>query len=270
MAGAKRPRLSDALLASVPGTRRGVVSVTEAGVIAGLKLLDAAAEAAPVGSLALRATEGVHVEAGQVIVEIHGSGAELSRAEDTVLGPVGFASGVATRCQRIVASAPAGMRIVCGGWKKLPAALKPLLRAGLAAGGVAPRLLDGDFLYVDKNSVRLLGGVLEAVAAGRALGVGPVAIQAKTVEIAVAAARQGAGAIMVDSASIEVLSDVHHALAGAGLRSRVVLAFGGGVKSDRLSEIAAAGAQVVDIGREILDAPLLDLRFDVLASGDSA
>lgn len=42
-----------------------------------------------------------------------------------------------------------------------------------------------------------------------------------------------------------------------------MLAFGGGVTSARLADVASAGANVVDIGREILDAPLLDLRFDV-------
>lgn len=269
MARATRPRLSSALLASVSGTRRGVVSATEPGLVAGLKLLEPRSAEAEVGSWTLLVAEGSRAEPGQPLVEVEGSAPELAIAEDHVLGPLGWASGIATRCSDIVSGAPDGLRIVCGGWKKLPAALKPLLRAGLEAGGVGPRLLEGEFLYVDKNSVRLLGSTTRAVAAGRDVGHGPVAVQARTPETALEAARAGAGAIMVDSASLEVLSAVNQVLAHAGLRESLVLAFGGGVTSARLSDVAKAGAEVVDIGREILDAPLLDLRFDVEPAGDS-
>jgi nicotinate-nucleotide pyrophosphorylase (carboxylating) len=265
MARAERPRLSDRLLAAVDGNRLGVVSATEPGVIAGLELLDPGIAEGDAGSWTLRVGEGAAVDPGQPIVEVCGSAAELAVAEDYVLGLIGWASGVATRCRQIVARAPDGLRVVCGGWKKLPAPLKPLLRAGLAAGGVGPRLLDGRFLYIDKNAVRLLGGAAEAVAAGRALEHGPVAVQARSAEAAVAAARDGAGVVMVDSASLEVLREVQRALEREGIRDRVVLAFGGGVQPTRLAEVAAVGAEVVDIGREILDAPLLDLRFDVIS-----
>jgi nicotinate-nucleotide pyrophosphorylase (carboxylating) len=268
MARAAQPRLSAALLATVEGIQRGVVSATERGVIAGLELLDASIAPGEAGSWTPRVDEGATVEPAQPIVEVRGSAAELALAEDHVLGPLGWASGVATRCRHIVAAAPRKLRIVCGGWKKLPAALKPLLRAGLTAGGIAPRLLDGDFLYIEKNAVRLLGGTEEAVAAGLSVGHGPVSVQTHAVEEALAAARAGAAAIMVDSASLDVLADVHGALVEEGLRDRLVLAFGGGVTAAELGDAAAAGADVVDIGREILDAPLLDLRFDVVADGE--
>ena len=62
-----------------------------------------------------------------------------------------------------------------------------------------------------------------------------------------------------------MLARVHAGLASDGIREDLVLAFGGGVQLERLAAVAAAGADVVDIGREILDAPLLDLRFDVQA-----
>jgi nicotinate-nucleotide pyrophosphorylase (carboxylating) len=266
MARAAKPRLSDALLATVSGTRRGWVSATEPGVVAGTKLL-AAPGAGAAGSWTLCVVEGAEVAAGQPILEVCGTPTELALAEDHVLGSLGWASGIATRCRQISEAAPAGLRIVCGGWKKFPAQMKPLLRAGLAAGGIGPRLLEGDFLYVDKNAVRLLGGVEAAIAAGRAVGHGPVAVQARSVEDALVAAGAGAGAIMVDSASIEVLRAVDEALQERGLRSEITLAFGGGVTAARLAEIAEAGARVVDIGRGILDAPLLDLRFDVESEG---
>ncbi|MCG8588259.1 MAG: nicotinate-nucleotide pyrophosphorylase [Proteobacteria bacterium] len=266
MARAAKPRLSEALLASVAGERWGLVSATQPGRVAGLELLDLAAQGLDdAGVWKPLVGEGSDVAPGTPLVEVRGRAAALALAEDHVLGPLGWASGVATRAARIVAAAPGKLRIVCGGWKKLPAALKPLLRAGLAAGGVAPRLVDGDFLYVDKNAVRMLGGVRAAIDAGRRVGHGPVSVQVRSLEEARAAAAAGAGIVMVDSSSLDVLARVHAGLASDGIREDLVLAFGGGVQLERLAAVAAAGADVVDIGREILDAPLLDLRFDVQA-----
>jgi nicotinate-nucleotide pyrophosphorylase (carboxylating) len=43
----------------------------------------------------------------------------------------------------------------------------------------------------------------------------------------------------------------------------VQLAFGGGVTLRTVVEAAAAGADIVDVGRAIIDAPLLDFSLDV-------
>jgi len=43
----------------------------------------------------------------------------------------------------------------------------------------------------------------------------------------------------------------------------VKIAFGGNVTAQRLEEVVAAGADIIDIGRAIIDAPILDFRLDV-------
>ena len=68
--------------------------------------------------------------------------------------------------------------MVCGAWKKLPSEIKPVLR-GPRAAGVGHRLLPGEFVYVDKNSVALLGGVEQAIKAAAAVDNGPIAVQIK-------------------------------------------------------------------------------------------
>jgi nicotinate-nucleotide pyrophosphorylase (carboxylating) len=75
--------------------------------------------------------------------------------------------------------------------------------------------------------------------------------------------RAGAGVIMVDTADLADHADVHTALTRLGLRQSIRLAFGGGVRLQDLGPAAAAGADAVDVGRAILDAPLLDLRMRV-------
>ena len=255
MAGAAQPRLSDRLLGRRAGRYRGIVRAGEPGVAAGVALL-------PPAAVALVA-DGDRIGEGAKLAEVEGSAAELARTEDTILGELGVACGVATNAARVLAAAPEGLRVVCGGWKKLPAAMKPAVRAGLAAAGAGSRLLDDPFVYLDKNAVRLLGGVASAVAAGVALHHGPVAVQIKDAARALDAVVAGAAAVMVDTGVPDDLAAVHAALARAGVRDRVTLAFGGGVRAADFATIRAAGADLVDVGREVLRSPLLDLRFDV-------
>lgn len=258
------PDINGALFRGVGGIRRAIVEATEAGLVAGLGLIDPATAPAGAGQWSIVAREGQRVAAGTVLIEIAGTAAELGVAEDYVLGPIGFASGIATRAAQVKAAAPDGLSIACGGWKKLPVALKPLLRAGLAAAGLLPRLVEGDFVYVNKNAVTLIGGVAAAIRAGIEVGHGPVAVQVRDVEEALLALRAGAGIIMVDTGVLADLGQVHQALLAEGARARVTLAFGGGVRREDLGEAQRLGAQAVDIGRYILDAPLLDLRFKIV------
>jgi nicotinate-nucleotide pyrophosphorylase len=54
------------------------------------------------------------------------------------------------------------------------------------------------------------------------------------------------------------------ALKDHGLRSRVKVAFAGGVQLGDIEQLAEIGIDIVDIGRPIVDAPLLDMRLDVV------
>lgn len=255
--------ITGALLGGATGHYRAVIEACEAGTVAGTAFVDPATSLGEGGSWRLLVAEGATVEAGQPLIELIGLAPRLGIAEDHVLGPLGFASGIATRAKVFRKAAPQGLSIACGGWKKLPLALKPLLRAGLAVSSILPRLVEGDFVYVAKNAVIMLGGVDQAIAAGVAVGHGPVAVQVKSVAEAVSAVRTGAGIIMVDTADLADLANVHAELIRLGLRNNVRLAFGGGVRLQDLTPAAAAGADAVDVGRAILDAPLLDLRMRV-------
>jgi nicotinate-nucleotide pyrophosphorylase (carboxylating) len=257
--------IAGSLLGGATGLYRAVVEACEPGIIAGTAFVDPGASLGSNGSWQLMVADGDPVVAGQPIIELIGEATRLGVAEDYVLGPLGFASGIATRAQTFRDAAPKGLSIACGGWKKLPVALKPLLRAGLAVSGILPRLVDGDFVYVGKNAVIMLGGVDQAIKAGVAIDHGPVAVQVKSVAEAVSAVRTGAGIIMVDTADLADLADVHAELERLGLRQTVRLAFGGGVRLQDLEPAANAGADAVDVGRAILDAPLLDLRMRVLS-----
>lgn len=254
-------RITAELVGDLAGRFRAIVSATEPGLAAGTGLL-AAPDGIPTGRWDVVVTEGEHVEPGQALVVVEGNAWEVSLAEDHVLGVLGLAGGIARRGAELKAAAPAGLRIVCGGWKKLPAALKPVLRAGLDVAGLSHRLLDGDFVYIGKNQVIMLGGITQAVAAGRQLDNGPVSIQVVDVPQALEAAEAGAGVVMVDTGRLTDLEAVIAALRGRG--HDVPVAYAGGVEAVQLQQVAELGAEIVDIGRAVLDAPLWDLHLEVV------
>jgi nicotinate-nucleotide pyrophosphorylase (carboxylating) len=257
-------RITHELLADVPGSHRAIVSPTEPGIVAAMTHVvpDSISESA--GKWTHLRRDGDRVAAGEPLVEIIGTALEIMIASDHVMGGLGFAGGLAARALEIRAAAPPGLAIVCGGWKKLPVAMKPYLRSALDVAGVGHRLVDGPFVYIDKNAVRLAGGIEAAASKGRRLNHGPVSLQVESAAEALRAARAGASIVMIDSGALSDLDDADRALRREGLRDRVLLAFGGGVRCSDLEDVARAGAQIVDMGRAILDAPLWDLRLEVL------
>jgi nicotinate-nucleotide pyrophosphorylase (carboxylating) len=254
-------RITAELVSGLAGRYRAVVSPTEPGLVAGTALI-APPSSDPTGCWEVVAIEGEWALPGQPLIHLDGSAWEISVAEDHVLGVLGFAGGIARRGARIKAAAPTGMRVVCGGWKKLPAPLKPVLRAGLDVAGLSHRLLDGDFVYVGKNQVAMFGGVAAAVTAARGLRNGTVSVQVVNVEQAVEAVDAGAAVVMVDTGQLADLEAVSSALHSRG--GDVAVAYAGGVDEPQLARIADLGAQIVDVGRAVLDAPLWDLHMEMV------
>ena len=189
---ARPRRITAELVVGLTGRYHAVVSPTEPGLVAGMALV-CPPSTDPAGHWDVVAVEGQRADAGQALVYIEGSAWEISVAEDHVLGVMGFAGGIARRGASMKSAAPKGLRVVCGGWKKLPAPLKPALRAGLDVAGLSHRLLDEDFVYVTKNQVAMLGGVAAAVKAARQLCHGPVSVQVTDVAQALRAVDAGAG-----------------------------------------------------------------------------
>lgn len=253
-------RITAELVAGLTDRYSATVCPTEPGLVAGTALIQPP-ETDPAGRWDVVVIDGERADAGQPLIYIEGSAWEISIAEDHVMGVLGFAGGIARRGVEIKRQAPHHLRVVCGGWKKLPASLKPVLRAGLDVAALSHRLLDGDFVYVGKNQVVMFGGVSAAVTAARGLRNGPVSVQVIDVEQAIEAVDAGADVIMVDTGRIADLEAVSSALRRRN--DDVQVAYAGGVDAVQLRRIANAGAHIVDIGRAVLNAPLWDLHLEV-------
>ncbi len=244
------------------------IVANQSGVIAGID--DVAEEAMNLG-LAMKPLmeSGQEVSAGQTIAVLTGKPGQIIRGEDRLLGHVGKFSGVATAARRACQMAR-GLKVVCGGWKKLPIEMKERLRKSLTLGGVGTRIIDEPFVYLDKNYVRVFGSIPAAMEAASRLSGRVVAIQvrgdtAPIQEEALEAARLGAGVLIVDTGRIEDLRLVSENLHKGNFRSSVRLAFAGGITLEGLAGLVGEDLDMVDIGRVLIDAPLLDFRYDIIS-----
>jgi nicotinate-nucleotide pyrophosphorylase (carboxylating) len=212
--------------------------------------------------------DGCCLNEGTVVFKGVGVPAQVAASEDMLLGLIGKPSGVATAAHRFKMKAGDQIRIVCGAWKKVALENKTDLRRAIAIGGVGLRIIEEPFVYLDKNYVRMLGGIGSAVKRARAFQDRAVVVQLRgeygtLAEEAREAVTAGAGVLMVDTGNIEDLRAVVSASEADGWRSRIKIAFAGGVTVNELPSLINAGADIVDVGRSIIDAPLLDFRLNV-------
>ena len=243
------------------------LTAAESGILAGTAI--ALNRASDLGLSVLRhLPDGSDLQPGSCVLSLKGTAEQIARAEEELLGCIGKPSGVATAACRFDVLARGRARIVCGAWKKVAPEIRRQLREAIAVGGAGMRLVDEPFVYLDKNFVRMFAGIAEVVGRAHSMNgrvvvvqirgeTGPIAVEA------VSAFSAGARVLMVDTGSVKDLLEVVDAANRQGFRQRVKIAFGGGVTLERLEEVIAAGADIIDIGRAIIDAPILDFRLDV-------
>jgi len=262
------PDIRDVIFAAIRDKEYKAHLITErAGILCGVKRLQAFLAEQQIQA-DIRGADGMPVAAGDVIAVFTGTPKQLAVAEEFLVGFLAKPSGIATAARQAVDLAGPEMRIVCGAWKKMPHELKHIVREAVATGGAAFRISDQPFLYLDKNFVRMLGGIEATLAAVADIDVKQKAIQLKgesgdIAGEALAAVRGGAQILMIDTGRLEDLAAANQALAAVGWRERVKIAFAKGIKIADLPGLAGLGIDYIDIGASILDAPLLDMKLDV-------
>jgi nicotinate-nucleotide pyrophosphorylase (carboxylating) len=216
--------------------------------------------------------EGSAVRPGDEIARFTGSPKQIVAAEDVLIGLMAKPSGIATAARAFVKEAGGRPEIVCGAWKKMPASQKASIRRALVVGGALIRISRDPFVYLDKNYIRILGGI------GRSLeAVGHMADRRKVAQIkgrngdivteAREAVESGADILHIDTGIAEDVESVVKELVRVGLRGRVRVAFSGNIRLEDLGALKGMDLDILDIGRQIVDAPLLDMRLEVIEAG---
>lgn len=251
----KNRSYSFSIISREKGILSGTARLEELAIDLGLEVMSMALE----GSLLIP---------GTVVFAARGNAEMVAKAEELLMGAIGKPSGVATAAADIVKKA-SPVKVVCGAWKKIGQAAKGELRQAVITGGAGLRISEQPFIYLDKNYIRMFGGVNAAV--GRAKLFDPdrlvvAQLRGETLDIveeARIAVQSGAGILMVDTGILEDLKAVMAAAVADDWRKNVQIAFAGGVSTEELNSIIALGPDIIDVGRAILDAPLLDFSLDV-------
>jgi len=264
----RKADLRDAIFRHMECKRvKAVISSGQSGVVSGIgHMLETAAEIGV--TIRLLVEEGEEVDEGGDIAVVEGTPKQICQSEDLLLGTIGKTSGIATAARRAVRLAGGRVRVVSGGWKKMPRRMKEEIREAIAVGGCGVRIAEEPFVYLDKNYVRMLGGISKSLLSVREIEgrIRVIQVRGETERIAreaVIAAENGADIIMVDTGDLSDLRGVSTALSVEGLRQKVTIAFGGSILLEEIPEIIKEDVDILDIGRAIIDAPMLEVRFDV-------
>lgn len=218
--------------------------------------------------------EGAEVKEGDCIATVKGTPKQLSIAEEVLIGLISKPSGIATAARNAVKLANGRVTVVCGAWKKMPFQIKDIVRNALAIGGVEIRICREPFIYLDKNHVRVFGSIENTI---KNANVKELKNKVKVVQIrgetnrieieAVTAAKDSANIIFVDTGNVTDLEKVANTLSENKLREKIKLAFGGSIRLEDITRLCEKGVDILDIGRAIIDAPMLDISFDIHYSG---
>ncbi len=261
--------IRDDIFRGVAGDRvSATVSVEADGVLFGLEAARRHADALGL-NVTVRSSDGKPVRWGDVVLLVQGSPKAIAQGEEVLVGAMAKASGIATASAEAVRRAGKRVEIVSGGWKKMPPELKPVVRDAVRAGGARPRITDEPFVYLDKNYLRLLGGIRPALEAAANLSDRVRVIQVRgeyrtIADEAAEAVAAGAGILMVDTGNPGDLERVAVRMRALGIRDRVRIAFAGNIALADIGALAALDVDILDVGAAIVDAPILPMRFDVL------
>lgn len=244
------------------------VSNTREGIIYGI---DAALTKARLLGLEVvsNVQDGMYIRANETIMMLRGTPKQTAMAEEVIIGILSKASGVATAAKQATELAAGKVEIVCGSFKKLPQEIRIPLRHAVMRAGVKIRIAPSPFVYLDKNYIRMFGNVAKALDETSILEEYTKVIQIRNEhgllqQEVIEACEHGANILMIDTGHAEDIEVVIKVVSSIGKRENVKIAFAGDVKIKDVPTLCKLGVDIICIGRDIADAPLLDMKFDVI------
>lgn len=249
-------------------TFKAELTAERKGIFSGVK--EVLKQSQEVGvNLELFLQDGDNVKKGQKIGIVKGNPVSIAIAEEKIIGCLAKYCGIATAANYAIRKANGKVKIVAGSWKKMPPQIKEGVRDAVSSGGATSRICDGQMLYLDKNFIKMFGSIEKSLkAVGNMEGYDKV-VQLKGTDFSIEeeteqAINGGADILMIDTGKVD---DVHRCLdiiMKLHMRDRVRIAFAGNVKINRIEELSQLDIDILCIGKEIVDAKILDFRLDVV------
>ena len=204
--------------------------------------------------------EGSDVAAAGVVALVRARARALLSAERTALNLLGRLSGIATATRDVVARLQ-GLPTKIASTRKTTPGLRLLEKHAVRVGGGTPHRygLD-DAVLIKDNHVALAGGISEAVArVRRRVGhMVKVEVEVDTLGQLDEALALGVDALLLDNMDLETLRE-----AVRRSRGRALTEASGGIRPERVREIAETGVDLISLGWLTHSAPALDVALDV-------
>ncbi|MGQ0722036.1 MAG: carboxylating nicotinate-nucleotide diphosphorylase [Candidatus Eiseniibacteriota bacterium] len=253
----------------LPGRSRTVkakVLAREGGVLAGVAVFARVFETLAPGECRVGGrSDGDRFAASDVVLTVEGPAGALLSGERTALNFLQRLSGIATATRRAV-DAAGGRLAVCDTRKTTPG-LRALEKwAVVVGGGTSHRWSLADMVMLKENHIALAGGIGAAVAAVRADAKSarlPITVEARSFDEAMEAAKLHVDRILLDNMTTEEIRRTAAALGPRGTRPE--LEASGGIRAERLAELADAGIDLVSLGALTHSAKAID--FSLLLEG---
>ena len=244
---------------------RAVVRAKDRGTIAGLAEARALFEHFGV-TVRERSADGRAVAPGEILLELDGPARAVLLVERTALNIIGRMSGIATRTREavdMVRQVSPAVRVAAT--RKTAPGLRALDKKAVVLGGGDPhRFSLSDMVLIKDNHLALVP-LPEAIGRAKKQSLyRTVEVEVETTDDAITAASAGADIILLDNMTPDAVWETVGALAGRGLRERVILEVSGGVAGGDLAGYAATGIDVISMGALTHTVRNFDVSLDIL------
>lgn len=261
--------IRDLLFFKIKGKKFSAVLTAErCGVLSGVNAAYTVADEIGI-SLKICKKEGDLLNHNEVFAHLTGTPKQIAIAEECLIGTLSKASGIATAASTAVQLANHHFIICSGSWKKMPMEIKHLVRSAVVAGGATFRICSQPMIYIDKNFIRMFGSIPAAIQACQTFPDSKIVMQIKgltgTIEEETKMALKGnCHTLMIDTGRLEDVHSCYDTVLKYGKADKVVIGYAKGIKIKDIPKLINEPIDVLCIGKEIVDAPLLDMKLDVV------
>ncbi len=214
--------------------------------------------------------DGDRVEEMQCICRIIANPKNIALIEEKLIGTISKYSGISTAANYAVKLANNKVKIVSGSWKKMPPEIKNNIREAIVTGGASFRILDSPMLYLDKNYINMFGSIPDVLKEASKFNKLNKVVQIRGMYESIEeetrqAIKYGANVLMVDTGDLLDLEKCKKELEKIDKYKEIKVAYAGNVKLDNIKFIVDNYApDILCIGKEIVDAPILDMKINVI------
>lgn len=214
----------------------------------------------PSASVTTYVGEGTMVTAATALWSVTGNARTLLKAERSALNYVQRLSGISTLTRRFAAAIPPGCAARIADTRKTTPGLRALERYAVRVGGAQNHRDNlGSAVMIKDNHILAAGGITAAIIRARAAAphTAKVEVEVESLSMLDEALAAGADIVMLDNFAPDEI-----AAAVVRSKGRALLEVSGGVRLDRIADLALAGVDIISVGALTHSAAAADISLD--------